>query len=100
MCMIHLLSPSFKGLMYDYSKTYVSRHRTAVAWLTRIPSEPVRIQLGRAMMIEVTLSRFLYILRDAEWQLYNKSRKLFTSAVVVGRSHSARRVISTISNLR
>jgi hypothetical protein len=33
---IHVLSPTCKGLMYGYSKTYVKRHRTAVACLTRI----------------------------------------------------------------
>jgi hypothetical protein len=53
--------------MYDHSKTYVKRHRAAVACLTCILNELVRIQLGRAVMIEVTLSRFLYILGDAEW---------------------------------
>lgn len=52
--------------MYGYSKTYVRRHRTAIACLTRILSEPVRIQLERAMMIEVALSRCLYILGDTE----------------------------------
>jgi hypothetical protein len=49
--------------MYGHSEAYGKRQ----ACVTRILNEPVRFQLGKAVMIEVTLSRFLYILRDAEW---------------------------------